>query len=132
MIDHEAAMLAYAQLAEVSQRKNQLLGRDKLLVLTGAAACRAGWPDVAARCRQLVLEHNHAHLLRNFSTFADALRSEDFAPLLKQLERLCNYEQAEFLVSDLDLSTPSSEVDEKGAGQIALDLLSSSPRANEG
>ena len=126
MRDHEAAMLAYVRLAEVSRRKRQPLGRDKLLVLAAAAACRAGWPDVAQRCRELVLEHNPAHLVGKTVTVADALRSEEFAPLLKQHERLCGYERAEFLVNDLDLESASpSDVAEKSAGQIAIELLSS-------
>jgi hypothetical protein len=125
MIDHESAMLAYARLAEVSQRKNQLLGRDKLLVLAAAAACRAGWLEVAARCRELVLEHNAAHLLGNFATVPDALRSSEFDPLLKQLERLCGYERAEFLAKDVQRSANGSrDGEEESAGQIALNMLS--------
>lgn len=72
MRDHEAAMLAYIRLAEVSLRKRQPLGHNKLLVLAAAAACRAGWPEVAQRCRELVLEHNPAHLIGKFATVADA------------------------------------------------------------
>jgi len=128
MADHESAMLSYIRLAEVSQRRRQLLGRNKLLVLAAAAACRAGWPDVAERCRQLVLENNPAHLIGKFPSVADALRSNDFAPLLKQHERLCGCERAEFLVNDLGLQPDSRpEEDDKTPGQVALDLLSSSP-----
>jgi hypothetical protein len=130
MIDHEAAMLAYVRLADVSQQKHQLLGRDKLLVLAAAAACRAGWPEVAERCRQLVLDHNPAHLFKSFPTVADALRSEDFGPFLKQLERHCAYERAEFLVNDLGLPSGHDETDDKTAGQVALALLSASPPQN--
>jgi len=128
MRDHEWAMLSYVRLADVSQRKRQPLGRDKLLVLAAAAACRAGWPDVAERCRQLVLEHNPAHLIGNFPTVADALRSDDFPPLLKQHERLCGYERAEFLAGELGLPLEDRpQEDDKTAGQVALDLLSPSP-----
>jgi hypothetical protein len=129
MRDHEAAMLCYVRLADVSQRRHQPVGRDKLLVLAAAAACHAGWPEVAERCRALVLEHNPAHLLGDFRTVAEALRSDDFKPLVKQHERLCSYERAEFLVNDLGLEPQeASTQDVKTAGQIALDLLSS-PRA---
>lgn len=101
-------------------------GCDKLLVLAAAAACRAGWPEVAQRCRELVLEHNPAHLIGKFATVADALRSEEFAPLVKQHERLCGYERAEFLINDLGLDPVAPpDTPEKSAGQIAIDLLSS-------
>lgn len=129
-MDHESAMLAYASLAEVSQRKRQLMGRDKLLVLAAAAACRAGWLEVGERCRELVLEHNPAHLIGSYPTAADALRSADFAPLLAQLERLCGYERAEFLVSELGISGRSLE-DDRDAGQIALSLLGDSPNEQD-
>jgi hypothetical protein len=125
-MNHESAMLAYVRLAEVSQRKQQLIGRDKLLVVAAAAACRAGWIDVGERCRQLVLEHNPAHLIGTFPTVADALRSSDFTPLLNQLERMCGYERAEFLVSELGLEAEPQEED-RNAGQIALSLLGESP-----
>jgi hypothetical protein len=121
-MNHESAMLAYVRLADVSQRKRQLIGRDKLLVLAAAAACRAGWIDVGERCRQLVLEHNPAHLIGTYPTAADAVRSSDFTPLLNQLERMCGYERAEFLVSELGLETNPEDVD-RDAGQIALSLL---------
>lgn len=121
-------MLAYVRLANVSQRKKQLLGRDKFLVLAAAAACRAGWLDVADCCRQLILEHNPSHLAKNYPTIADALRSSDFPPLLKQLERQCSYERAEFLASDLDLpATTSDHQGQQTAGQIALALLAAAP-----
>jgi hypothetical protein len=122
-MNHESAMLAYVRLADVSQRKQQLIGRDKLLVLAAAAACRAGWIDVGQRCRELVLEHNPAHLIGTFPTAADAVRSSEFTPLLNQLERMCGYERAEFLVSELGLE-PQPEDGARDAGQIALSLLS--------
>jgi hypothetical protein len=122
-MNHESAMLAYVRLADVSQRKQQLIGRDKLLVLAAAAACRAGWIDVGQRCRELVLDHNPAHLIGTFPTAADAVRSSEFTPLLNQLERMCGYERAEFLVSELGLE-PQPEDGARDAGQIALSLLS--------
>lgn len=127
MRDHEAAMLSYIRLADISDRKHQQIGRDKLLILAAAAACRGGWPDVADACRDLVLKHNPAHLIGNFASFSDALRSDDFLPLLKQHERLCGYERAEFLVHDLGLESRNPPVDNQTAGQRALDLLSRLP-----
>jgi hypothetical protein len=121
-MNHESAMLAYVRLADVSQRKHQLLGRDKLLVLAAAAACRAGWIDVAERCRQLVIEHNPAHRIGTYPTVADALRSDEFVPLLTQLERLCSYERAEFLLSELGLEAQPDE-GSRDAGETALSLL---------
>ena len=124
MRDHERAMLAYARLAHISQQKRQLLGRDKFLVLTGTAACRAGWPDVAQRCRELVVANNPAHLLARFADFPDALRSPDFEPLLKRLERFCGYEKAEHLLSELDINPGLPPDEETTPGRFVLQLLS--------
>ena len=124
MHDHERAMLAYARLAAISQQKQQLPGRDKFLILAGAAACRAGWLDVAARCRELVLGHNPQHLLGENASFPDALRSPEFEPFLKQLRRQCGYERAEHLLGELgiDPAVPA-ERDQTSAGDYALGLL---------
>lgn len=124
MHDPERAMLAYARLARVSQQKQQLLGRDKFLVLTGATSCRAGWPDVAERCRELVLANNRAHVLARFPSFVDAMRTEDLESLLKRLERFCNYEQAEHLLTMGGADrVPLERGSDESAGVFALRLL---------
>ena len=124
MRDHELAMLAYVKLANLSQQKRQLPGRDKFLLLAGVAGTCAGWPEVARRCRELVLAHNRFHLIGKFETFADALRDPDFEPFVKKLERFCPYEKAEHLLQQLDvepgLSTAGSE---QTAGETVLALL---------
>lgn len=127
MPDYERAMLIYARLAALSQEKQQLGGRDKFLILTGAEACRAGWPEVAERCREMVLANNAAHLLNRYSSFPAALRDEEFATFLKQLERFCTHEKAEHLLSELDI-TPDvpPKYQDDGAGAFALDVLAGS------
>jgi hypothetical protein len=97
MSDRE--VLNYVKLAALSAGKGQPLGRDRFLILAGAAACHAGLLDVAERCRELVLHDNPRHLIGRFATFPDALRSDEFTPLLKHLQRLCPVEQAEYLLN---------------------------------
>lgn len=127
MRDHEQAMLAYATLAHLAEQKQQLGGRGRFLILAGAAACRAGWPEVAARCRDLVLEHNPQHLMRGHATFADALRSPDFQPYLRQLERLCGYERAEHLLDELGMQPDRlADEPETTSGARALRILDGS------
>ncbi len=124
MPDHERAMLVYARLASLAWQKQQFWGRDKFLILAGAAACRAGYRDVAERCRRLVLEHNSRHTIGGHSSFAQAMRSPAFRPFLKRLERFCNYEKAEHLLAELrvDPNLPEAE-NGKSAGQWVLELL---------
>ena len=102
MSNAERAAIHYLKLATISRAKQQLAGCDRFLVLAGAAACRAGWLDVAEICRDRVLEHNPHHLLRRWDTLPDALRSDEFPVFLKQLDRFCPAERAEMLVSELD------------------------------
>jgi hypothetical protein len=124
MPDHERAMLAYAKLAEVSHARQQDQGRDKLLVLAGAAACYAGWPDVAAHCRDLIIAGHPSHILARFDTFADALRNEEFATFLKSRQRLCSYEHAEHLLRELELDNVLNlEGGEQSTGDRALAFL---------
>lgn len=122
-------MLAYATLAEISHQKQQDQGRDKLLVLAGAAACRAGWPDVAARCRDIIIAANPSHMLARFSTFADALRDETFKTFLKSRERFCSYERAEHLLSEMTIDLPTADDDStSSAGQVAFEVLANCDR----
>ena len=125
MLNHERAMMAYLRLADISQQKKQLLGRDKFLVLTGAAACRAGWPEVAQRCRELVLRNNAAHLIGKWETFPEALRSPEFLPFERQLERFCGYEKAEFHLDQLGVDRASLVAGElQDVGAMASEILS--------
>ncbi len=120
----EAATIAFARLAEISQQKRQFTQRDKFLLLTGISACRSGWIEIAARCRELVLAHNPAHLIRRFDSLPDALRSEDFEAFRRQLDRFCTFEKAEHLLSEMG-STVISEHDIETAGETLKQLFES-------
>ena len=124
MDDHDAAMLAFVKLAGVSQSRQQLGPRDKFLVLAAVASSRANHPAVAARCRELVLAHNPAHLVKRYEAIEDALRDGEFQAFLKQLARFCSYEKAEHLLSQLDISTDLPKLSAKlSAEEYALLLL---------
>ncbi len=122
MPNFDLAMMNYVKLAELSHRKRQQLGSDKLLVLAGAAACKAGCLSVAGRCRELILRHNPRHQLAKFETLTDALRSEDFPLLVRRLEKLCSAEQAEFLAAEWGvLKEPAAD---SSASELEADVLS--------
>lgn len=123
MIDHERALLTYLKLADVAWRKGQRLGRDKLLVLAGAAALRAGWPDVAEGCRAAVVASSPRHLLGKYDTFANAMRDADFQPFLRRTERFCPFEQAEALLAGLGLDADETSEADTSVGARANRLL---------
>jgi hypothetical protein len=124
MADHERAMLAYVQLAEISKLRQQPLGVDKFLVLAGAAACRAGWLEVAERCHKLLAADNPRHLLARYPGFPQALRDAGFQSYLRRLERFVGYERAELLLADLGILVKPAETG--AAGPLCLELLSGS------
>lgn len=120
MVNHDIAMLAFAKLAEISQAKQQLLPRDKFLVLAGAEACQAGFPDVANRCRDRILAHNPSHLIKKFDSFPAALVNPDFQLLLKQLIRFCPFERAELLLQRLGIDIRSPTTDDPRSEALTL------------
>jgi hypothetical protein len=92
------AVIRYLRLADVAQRKGQISGRNRFLLLAAVDACHAGLLDVATLCRERVLQDEPRHLVGRFSTIPDAIRSEDFQPFSRRLVRFCSREQAEHLL----------------------------------
>jgi hypothetical protein len=129
MPDHDVAMLAFVKLAGVSQDKQQLGPRDKFLALAAAAASRGGWPVVAERCRELILANNPAHLLHRYASFVEAYKAEDFQVYLRQTERFCPYEKAEYLLDRQEITpAPPPLTTRLNPGDYALLLLGHSER----
>ena len=103
MLDHSLALVAFVKLAGIAHSKQQLIQRDKFLLLAGVAASKANFPHVAARCRELVLAHNPYHLIRSYETIEAALEDSDFAPFLVQLQRFCSYQRAQHYLTQLNI-----------------------------
>ena len=91
-------MLAFAILAAESRNRQQNQGELRFLLLTGTAACRAGFSKVAETCYRRVLEVNPHHMLTNYSSLPEALKSPDFQTLVSRLDRFCTFEHAELLL----------------------------------
>lgn len=123
MRDHQTAMSVYVQLALIADQKQQSQVRDRLLLLAGVEACRAGWPDVACHCRKKLVESNPAHQARQFPTLADALRDEQFQQLVARWERYCPFEKAEAMLKQLDL--PAPDTSGTSLGDVMLAMLGS-------
>ncbi len=132
MRDHDTAMLAYAKLAGLSQSRGQLPPRDRFLLLAGVEALRAGYPQVAERCRELILTNNRHHMVGKFESFAQAAIDTEFLRLHAQIERGCPFEKAEHLLAGLDL-TPDPPVlsADLRPGEYALLLLGRSESRTE-
>ncbi|MCA9077276.1 MAG: hypothetical protein KDA93_19780 [Planctomycetaceae bacterium] len=123
---HERAMLLFAQLASIADRKQQSIGRDRFLVLTGIAATCAGWPEVAARCLEVITSASPQHIVGRYPSFAAALRDDEFMPYVRQVEKFCSAERAEHLLAEMRMSPPTID-DEHSAGDVSLELLDRLP-----
>ena len=121
MVNQETAMLAYARLARLSHERQQPLGRDRFLVLTGASACYAGWPEIADVCRRLIVSHNPRHFLADSASFADALRDPANRGYFDRANRLCSFEQAEHLLAPLG-GVPQLPADSTAEAVVRADL----------
>lgn len=122
MRDHEAAMCTYAQLAVISQSKQQALARDRFVLLTGVEACRAGWLDVAQACYVFHTGHAKGHRLQDFTALTEALKNPEFRRIVEQTERWCHHERAEAVLRGLSRS-PQPPRPDLTAGEWVLQLL---------
>lgn len=121
-MNEDRATLLFMRLAAVSAERGQSSGRNRFLILAGIAATRAGWPTVAARCHQLVLNSAPRHLLGRYASFAEALRDPDFEQFCRQLRRFCSPERAEHLLSELGLA-PDATPDGPDTAAHVLQIL---------
>jgi hypothetical protein len=100
----EQLLLTYLHLAQASQSRNQLMVRDKLLILAGVEATGLGWDEVAEGCRTQVLAHNPRHLVRRWENLGLAVEADRFESYFKQLRRKYSPERAEHMLQTLDIS----------------------------
>ena len=104
----ERLAVLYLQLVGASPRRGPTDTRVRLLLLAALHASESGWTEEADTCRELVLSTNPHHLVGRFATFAEAVWSDDFQALARQLQRQCPQEMAEHLATrqqvDVDIS----------------------------
>jgi hypothetical protein len=95
----------YRELAEDYGRQGQAQMRDRFLVLAADAALAAGQDDEAERLRGRLLQHNPHHLLKPYSSFAEAMKSVDVQNYVGALRRNHPYEKVEGLLQGLRKGT---------------------------
>ena len=103
MRDGMHSLALYLHLARASSLRRQPLVTDKLLVLSGAMAWELKLPEVADRCHAAVLSRNPRHLLRHWTSFAQAESDERYHNLLRLLRRQYSPEKAEHMLGSLGI-----------------------------
>src|SRR5262245_63146051 len=101
MASAEQATQIYRELAEGYGRQGQAQMRDRFLVLAADAALAAGQKDEAERLRGRLLQHNPHHLLKPYSSFAEAMKSADVQNYVGALRRSHPYDKAETMLEEL-------------------------------
>ncbi len=87
MQNAEHPVRVYEDLAEWYERNAQAKLRDWFLVLAADAALSAGQAEEAERLRGRLLQANPHHLLKPFTSFAEALQSPDVEGYVADLRR---------------------------------------------
>jgi hypothetical protein len=75
----------YRELADCYDRLGQVSMRDRFLILAADAALEAGQAAEAERLRQRLLHGSRHHMLRPYSSFAEAVKAPDVQTYLRDL-----------------------------------------------
>jgi hypothetical protein len=100
-MDTLATLQVYKELADWYERQGQAAMRDRFLILAAEAALSAGKPEEAERLRQRLLQGNPHHMLKPFSSFAQALLSTNIQIYIHDLQVNYPPETAEGLLQNL-------------------------------
>jgi hypothetical protein len=114
----------YLQLVRGAERRQQLLVRDRVLVLAAVLAAQIeGLAPIAACCRERILAHNPGHMLSRWPTVSAAREHEDFQSLVNQLASRYGAERVEQLVIQLGLDARPDRAAYASDGEYAAALL---------
>jgi hypothetical protein len=100
-MDILTALQVYKELADWYERQGQAAMRDRFLILAAEAAFSSGSPDEAERLRQRLLQGNPHHMLKPFSSFAQALQSANIQLYIHDLQVNYPPQTAEHLLQDV-------------------------------
>lgn len=100
-MDILAALQVYKELADWYERQGQAAMRDRFLILAAEAAFSAGKSEEAERLRQRLLQGNPHHMLKPFSSFAQALQSTNIQIYIHDLQVNYPAETVEGLLENL-------------------------------
>ena len=101
-IDPKKELILYLRLSQALKEHRKMQDRDKALVIAGTCASMLEMKTIANFCRSVVLQRNHGHMLKRWSSIQEALEFEDFHMLLKQIRKKMCDETAMEMLEDLD------------------------------
>jgi hypothetical protein len=119
-MDTQTTLQVYKELADWYERQGQAAMRDRFLILAAEAAFSSGNSEEAERLRLRLLQGNPHHMLKPFSSFAQALQSKNIQIYIHDLQVNYPPEMAENLLRELHkgvLPTPSPTPEEEAPQQ---------------
>ena len=121
----ETLMRMYEDLASRYARQNEPRMRDHCLVLAADVALKGGQPDQAERLRKRLLMTNPYHLLRPYSSMAEAMQSDDVQEYVADLRRKWPQEVVEQLLREVPSKNETFDV---GVAEPASAASAAKPR----
>lgn len=116
----------YLNLARAAETRQQLLVRDRALLLAAVIAAQIDLAPIASECREEILRHNPSHLTGRWPTIAAALAAEDFQTLVGQLSTRYGPERVERMVEQLAIEGQFERADYASDGEFAAALMGKS------
>lgn len=101
----------YLHLAHDTAKRQQLLVRDKLMVMCGILAAQLDLSSLDRYCRAEILSHNPGHMIRRWPSFQTALDDPDFRHFLRQIQRRYSLETVERMISEQGIEIGAGERD---------------------
>jgi hypothetical protein len=120
-MDSLATLQVYKELTDWYERQGQAAMRDRFLILAAEAAFSAGKTEEAERLRQRLLQTNPHHMLKPFSSFAQALQSTNIQIYIHDLQVNYPPEAAESLLQNLRSGQPPLPLPPEGKEEPATD-----------
>src|SRR5690349_14253294 len=127
----EETIRVYRELAEDYGRQGQGQMRDRFLVLAADAALAAGQQEEAERLRSRLLQHNPHHLLKPYSSFAEAMKSADVQNYVGTLRRTHPIEKVEKLLQGQGAQAGPSSRKEPPQGREDLKVFQAKDATEE-
>jgi hypothetical protein len=108
MFTNDGSLQVYRELADYHERQGLDQLRDRFLVLAAVAAQTAGQADEAERLRQRLLKTNTFHMLRSYTSMAQALHAPDVQNYVEDLQQEYPLRAAEHLLAEVRGPVPTT------------------------
>lgn len=126
-----APLAKYLHLARAAGVRQRPLVRDRLMLLAAVQAQLFELPSVAAYCRRQILERNPRHMIRRWSSMAEALEAADFQTFFLRQHRHYPLEKVERMLERLGIDLAREESTYASPLEYAAALLGTTVKVLE-